>query len=260
MSKRILLIDDQEIERAALRTILAQEPDWVVTEAGDGEAALDQLCNGPRPQLCLVDLRMPKVDGLEFLRRVRRDPDFRLLKVIVISASRDRTTIVELAKLGIEGYILKPFDAQRTLATLRPVLAALPDFDDSAPVLRDLLTKCALIVDDDDVARTALATIVKSERHWAVAESASGRGALDRLRRGSLPDLMFLDLRMPDVDGVTLLSEIRGDPVFDKLRVAVTSGERDPDKIRLLAKLHIDAYLLKPLDSAKVRAALRAIA
>lgn len=260
MSKKILLIDDQEIERTALRTIIADEPGWTLTETGDGEAALDQLASGFRPQLCLVDLRMPKVDGLEFLRRVRRDPDLRELKVMVVSASRDRTTIVELAKLGIAGYLLKPFDPQKTLATLRPVLAAIPDPDATPQVLRDLLHKRAVIIDDDTVARTALVTIVTGESHWTVEEFGAGLPALQRLRTGQPPDLVFLDLRLPDVDGIALLSELRGESAFDTLRVAITSGERDVEKIRALAKLRIDAYLLKPLDAGKVRAALRAVA
>jgi CheY-like chemotaxis protein len=259
MSKKILLVDDQEIERTALRTILAAEPNWTVSEADDGATALDLLCTGFRPQLCLVDLKMPHVDGLEFLRRVRRDPDLRGLKVMITSASRDRGTIIELAKLGIEGYLLKPYAPEKTLAVVRPVMAPLPDPDESPVVTRDLLTKCALIADDDAVARGALAALIKAEPHWAVDEVADGRAALDRLLAGPLPDLLFLDLRMPEIDGLSLLSDIRSDPALEKLRVAVISADRDPEKIRALARLQIDAYLLKPVDATKLRAALRAV-
>lgn len=259
MSKKILVIDDQEIERTALRTILAAEADWAVTEAAGGDAAIDLLCSGLRPQLCLVDLRMPQGDGVEFLRRVRRDPDLRHLKVLIASGSRERDTIVELAKLGIEGYLLKPFDPERTLATLRPILAALPDPDAAPAVLRNLLAKHAVIIDDDPVARTALAAIIKSEPHWTVTEFGEGRPALDPLRSAEPPHLLFLDLNLPDVDGVTLLEELRSESPGNVQRVVVTSGSRDVEKIRSLARLRIDTYLLKPVDAAKVHAALRAI-
>lgn len=257
MSKKILLVDDQEIERTALRTILAAEPSWVISEAADGHLALDLLCTGFRPQLCLVDLRMPNVDGLEFMRRVRRDPDLRGLKVMIISSSRDRATIIELAKLGIEGYLLKPFDAEKTLSVIRPVMAALPDPDEAPRVLRDLLTKIALVVDDDATSRAALTSLIKAEPHWQVLEAVDGRTALEQLHAGPRPDLCFLDLQMPETDGQEVLTRIRNDPKLEGLRVAVTSAETDREKIRTLAKLRIDAYLLKPLDSVKVRAALR---
>lgn len=255
-----MLVDDQEIERTALRTILAEEPNWTTTEAIDGQAALDLLCSDLRPQLCLVDLRMPNVDGLEFLRRVRRDPDLRELKIMIMSASRDRDTIVELAKLSIEGYLLKPFDPQRTLAAVRPVMAQLPDPDVVNGPVRDLLTKVALIADDDDVARQTLAAMVRSEKHWDVLEAGDGVKALELLKNGPIPDYMFVDLHMPDLDGMALLAEIRKNQKWDKLRIAVTSAERDREKVKALARMRIEAYLLKPIDAVKLRASLRAVA
>lgn len=259
MSKTILLVDDQEIERTALRTILATEPSWIVTEAGDGYEALDQLCSKVHPQLCVVDLRMPKVDGLEFLRRVRRDPDLRGIKVIITSATRDRNSIIELAKLGIDGYILKPFQPEKTMALIRPVMDALPDPDETPHEEWDLLTKVAMVIDDDAVGRTALTALVKAEPHWNVIEVNGGRAAIDKLSSGKLPDLCFLDLQMPEMDGMAVLAAIRSNPKLTNLRVAVTSGERDREKIRELARMRIETYLLKPLDATKVRAALRAM-
>lgn len=260
MSKRILLVDDEEIERTALRTILQAEPSWIVTEAADGESAMDVLFTQLRPQLCLVDLRMPNVDGLEFLRRVRRDPDLRDLKVMIASASRDRSTIVELARLGIAGYLLKPYDPQRTLSVLRPVMAEIPDPDEASGPVRDLLTKVALVADDDPVAREALVACVRDEQHWTVVEAENGAGVLEVLRSGLIPDYVFLDLEMPEIDGLGVLSAVRSNPKWENLRIAVSSGQRDRDKVRALARMRIEAYLLKPLDPAKVKAAIRAVA
>lgn len=259
MKNALLLIDDQEIDRVALRQILAAEPTWEIQEATGGQEALDLLCGGLRPRVCLADLRMPGMDGMELLRRIRRDRDLRGLKVVITSASRDRTMIVELAKLGIDGYLLKPYDAGKALATLRPMMAPL-DGDEPPAVLRDLLTRTAFIVDDDPVARAALGALIKTEPHWAVVEAHDGADALEQLRAGPPPHLCFLDLNMPGLDGITLLEEIRHDPKLSALHVAVTSAERSREKILALAQLRIDAYLLKPLDATKVRAALRAAA
>lgn len=259
MSKRILVVDDQEIERTALRTIFAQDPTWLVSEATDGGEALEQICTGAHPHLCMVDLRMPKVDGIEFLRRLRRDPALRGIKVIVTSATRDRATIVELAKLGVEGYLLKPVDPAKTISLVKPIMDALPDPDGEPRELKDLLTKTAFIADDDPVSRLALATFIKNEPHWTVVEFDDGRSVLDQLASGPLPDICFLDLRMPGMDGAEVLAAIRRHPKLEKIRVAITSAQRDLDQIRELARLRIDGYMLKPLDAAKVRSTLRAI-
>jgi CheY-like chemotaxis protein len=259
MNKRLLIVDDSETERAALRQILAAEPTWELTEAQDGQQALDLLVDGFRPHLCLVDLKMPVMGGLEFLQRVRREPTLRHLKVTVTSASRDRTMVIELAKLGIEGYLLKPYDAERTLAILRPVIAAMVDPADAPQAARAAPTRKALVVDDDPVARTFLRDAIAQEGGWEIMEAADGVAALEQLHGGLRPDLCFLDLQMAGMDGTHFLMEIRADPALRNLRVAVTSGVKDREKIRVLAQLQVSAYLLKPLDLAKVRAALQTL-
>ena len=69
MSKTILLIDDDEVERAALRKILEAEPAWRLVEARDGQEGLDMLCDRLRPQLCVIDLTMPRLGGRELVER-----------------------------------------------------------------------------------------------------------------------------------------------------------------------------------------------
>jgi YesN/AraC family two-component response regulator len=66
----------------------------------------------------------------------------------------------------------------------------------------------------------------------------------------------MIDLRMPDIDGLALLTKIREDSELKKLKVVVISSEQDRDRLRELAKLNISGYLLKPFDAAKVRACL----
>lgn len=258
--KKIFIVDDDEIERTALKEILKAEPDWHVTEAVDGQQALDLLCDGLRPHLSLFDLRMPRLDGLELLQRVRRDPALKQLPVAITSATRDRDTVVALSKLGISGYLLKPYVGDKVLAVLRQTVATLPVTDEPVVVTRNLLSKTILVVEDDVLERTALAAIINQESGWEIVEATSGLHALAHLRDGLRPDLCLIDLRMPQMDGLTLLEQIRGDSSLQKFRVAILSGEQDRTKIIALSKLGISDYLLKPANPAKLRAALRAAA
>jgi|GEM_PF-1088194 len=259
--KQIFVVDDDELERSALKEIFKAEPDWQIIEAGDGQQALDMLCDGLRPQLSLFDLRMPKIDGMELLQRVRRDPALKQLPVAIASATRDRDTIIALAKLGISGFMLKPYVGDKVLATLRQIIATQP-VATAAPIVatRNLLHKTVLIVEDDIVERTALAAIINQEEDWEIVEATTGVNALEQLRDGLRPDLCLIDLRLPQMDGLMLLEQIRGDSALQKLRVAILSGEQDRTKILALSKLGISEYLLKPANPGKLRAALRAAA
>ena len=257
--KKILVADDDELERAALVDILKTEPDWQVTIANDGQMALNALCDGLRPQLCLFDVRMPKIGGLELLQRMRRDPSLKELHVAVTSATRDRDTIIALSKLRIDGYLLKPYDAPKILATVQQIMAAIPVVDAPVALVRNLLAKTVLVVEDDEMERAALCAIIKTEPGWEIVEATSGIGALARLREGLWPDLCLIDLRMPQLDGLGFLQQVRADSILQKLRVMVLSGEKDREKIIPLSRLGIAGYLLKPANPAKVLAALREI-
>jgi CheY-like chemotaxis protein len=255
VTKRILIAEDQETECAALREILKAEPGWDVTLAKDGQAAMDVLCDGFHPDVCLLDLRMPRMDGLQMLQRMRRDPVLRDIKVVVTSGTRDKETILALAKLSISGYLLKPYNAEKTLATIRPLLASAG----ANPTLftKNLLKHTALVADDNNTERTALKEIFKSEPNWELVPAHDGQDALDKLHAGLRPDLLLVDLRMPKLDGFGLIQRIREDPSLRTIRVVVISSDHDREQVRALAQLRISGYLLKPFDTDKVKAVLQ---
>lgn len=110
-SRTILLVEDDPDHE--LLTIRALKKSNIVNEvrvARDGEEALDALF-GPaavRPQLVLLDLKLPKVEGLEVLRRIREDESTRMLPVVVLTSSDEERDVVRSYKLGVNSYIRKP--------------------------------------------------------------------------------------------------------------------------------------------------------
>lgn len=105
---KILVAEDNAISQELLRRILVNKG-YEVIVAGDGKVAWDLMCQGLNPDLCILDIMMPVMSGLEVLQRIRRDVRFKKTKTILCSALRDRETIAQGATLGIEYYILKPF-------------------------------------------------------------------------------------------------------------------------------------------------------
>jgi two-component system, NarL family, response regulator LiaR len=117
---RLLIADDHALAREGMRSMLANEPDLqIVGEAKDGEEAL-KLCRRFRPELILMDVRMPKMDGLEATRAIKEvSPQ---TAILMVSTYESQEYLVEAIKAGAAGYVLKEATKGQLLSTLRGVL------------------------------------------------------------------------------------------------------------------------------------------
>jgi CheY-like chemotaxis protein len=110
-TKSILLVeDDPDHELLTIRALKKSQIANEVRVARDGEEAIDLLFgeNRVRPQVVLLDLKLPKVDGLEVLRRIRDHDATRMLPVVVLTSSDEERDVVRSYQLGVNSYIRKP--------------------------------------------------------------------------------------------------------------------------------------------------------
>lgn len=118
-SRSILVVDDEE----ALRTVLSSElsgEGYQVDSASDGDEAISTL-QSKKFDLVLLDIKMPKVDGFEVLKFIKKNnPD---MKVIMLTAFADLKNAIESKKLGAEDFISKPYDLVDLLTTIERVLS-----------------------------------------------------------------------------------------------------------------------------------------
>lgn len=119
----ILLVEDNPNDvKLALRALKKKNISNHVHVVRDGEEALNFLYGqgeytgrdvSHRPKVVLLDLKLPKVDGLEVLRQVKSDPDLQMIPIVVMTSSNEERDIVESYKLGVNSYIRKPVDFEQ---------------------------------------------------------------------------------------------------------------------------------------------------
>jgi DNA-binding NarL/FixJ family response regulator len=117
---RVLIADDHDLVREGLRAVLAGEEDLrVVGEARDGQEAL-RMCRSLKPDLVLMDVRMPKSDGLEATRAIKEEMP--KVSVVMVTMHENPDYLLEAIRAGAAGYILKDAEGERLVGAVRRTL------------------------------------------------------------------------------------------------------------------------------------------
>ncbi|MBI4504604.1 MAG: response regulator [Chloroflexi bacterium] len=249
---RVLVVDDSQVVRRVLTDILTREG-MTVSAVANGAEALDAISKD-MPDLVLLDIVMPVMDGMEALKLVTEDARFSGLPVLMISSVNDATKVRQAVSLGARDYILKPFDpdtirakvrrflSQRALAASSQHKTEQTSVGTPSALENIRLAKIVLIVDDQrtnvDMAREAL------EERYELLEAFTGAGAI-ALAAKERPDLILMDIFMPVMSGVEAAQRIRRLPGLDQTKI-VAMVLNVPEEGPLLG--HFDGAVPKPLD------------
>jgi DNA-binding NarL/FixJ family response regulator len=136
---RVIIVDDHDLARAGLREILSTEPSFkIVGEASTGQEAL-KLCRELRPDVVLMDIRMPEMDGLDATRAIK-DAHPRI-SVLLLTMHADPDYLLKALKVGAAGYVLKEAPQDELISALQRVLSGESPLDPdlSANLLRQLV-------------------------------------------------------------------------------------------------------------------------
>ena len=198
----VLVIDDDSAARTLMERLLAREG-YAVVLAEDGEEGL-RLARARRPDVITLDVMMPGLDGWAVLAALKSDPEVAEIPVVMLTVVDDRH--MGLA-LGASEYLTKPVDRLRLQAVLRRWAGG---------------GRQVLVVDDDRAMRVALRRALEAEG-CAVREAEHGGVALQRMDE-ALPDLVLLDLMMPEMDGFAFLDALREREAWRAVPVVVVTA------------------------------------
>jgi PAS domain S-box-containing protein len=220
----VLVIDDDPETHDLLRRALSREGFRVEGEP-DGAAGLVRA-RTLRPDAIILDIRMPRMNGWSVLAELKADPDLAGIPVVVLSMLDDRNLGFAL---GAAEYLTKPVDGKVLVGTLARLC---PDRD--APIL----------LVEDDLDSRALVRRALEDAGWNVVEAGNGSEALAALP-GSRPQLVVLDLMMPEMDGFETAARLRADPEWSRLPVVVLSALELTQEQRRRLSGSVDVILQK---------------
>lgn len=227
MAKRILIIDDDIVNLKMATHILAN--DYEVICAKSGVEGIDILRNS-EIDLVLLDLYMPDMNGLKVLEKIREDAEISGVKVMILTASGMKTDVTEAIRLGALDFIKKPFFPTELLERIKKAL--------------QVEKKDSILVVDDDKMNLMLVQKILGIRYDVFCVS-SGSEALIYLQNNA-PNLILLDLHMPEMNGLETLEKIRNiNKLSDVPVIFLTADSERSTEIEIFKAGAMD-YIQKP--------------
>ncbi|MGJ3230340.1 MAG: PleD family two-component system response regulator [Oceanicaulis sp.] len=262
MSARILVVDDIETNRRLLEARLSAEY-FEVLQAADGEACL-KVAASDAPDLILLDVMMPGLDGFETCRRLKADPALRHIPVVMVTALDQRQDRIRGLEAGADEFLTKPVDDVALFARVRSLLRLKTVMDELR--LRESDREPAgetgaaprggriviMAPDADGAARLAA-------KLPAPFETAAHHEPLEALRACAHADLVIVDLSSPRFDGLRLCARVRSDAATRQLPIlAVVTGDDRATMVRAL-DLGVNDVIFRPIDGGELSARARTL-
>jgi HAMP domain-containing protein/CheY-like chemotaxis protein/signal transduction histidine kinase len=241
-AKRLLVIEDNDIERQSIVDLLAHG-DVEISAAASGSEALEMLSKG-NFDCCVVDLRLPDMNGFELMERIQTDPSLRDIPFVVYTGKElspiDEARLKSIAKSVVLKDVKSPerlFD--ETALFLHRVVSELPvskrrmlqRLNGSNEILKN---RKVLVVDDDVRNIFALTTVLENEE-MDVLTATNGRQAIEIIQKTGDLGVVLMDIMMPEMDGYETIRQIRQDPDLRPIPIlALTAKAMKGDREKCL--------------------------
>lgn len=265
-NNKVLLVEDSKTSQKVI-SMLLEKNGFTVRKAVTGAECM-ALCQEETPGLLILDVKLPDMTGLDLLPKFRELTLGENIPVIMLTASLTSKDRFIGGKYGVKDFLAKPFDPAKLLTIIDNYLPGIkaPDEDkpravktvstkkkevkrpETSPV--DSSKKTVFVIEDSPTSRKVLNMILK-KNGFNVVEAASGKDALS-LAEKIVPDLILLDLMLPDMTGYELFPKLKTISGLDEIPVFILTGKRAPtDKMKGML-LGSNEYVTKPFNPEKL--------
>jgi two-component system, cell cycle response regulator len=245
MRYKVLTVDDSKTVRIIVKK--AFKPyDCEIFEAANGVEGL-AVAAKENPDLILLDVTMPVMDGVEMLTKLKSDAALKGIPVIMLTAEGGRDNVLKIAKIGVRDYLVKPFKEEVLIEKASRVIDLKPVSESNAKVTKSILDPADLLIVEDKPA--IIQQIQEGLKHtpWKIRGVATQGEAIDSIGK-STPDLILISLSLPDDAAFALFRLIRTNaktkytPVFALVVKTETSQQQQAQTVGF------SAIITKPID------------
>jgi CheY-like chemotaxis protein len=260
----VLVVEDNELQRESICQLLASDTTQVVA-VDNAAAALDRL-RSTTFDCMVLDLSLPDATGHELLERMAADDSYAFPPVIVYTGRAIYSEEEQTLRKYSRSIIIKGAKSPERLLDevslfLHQVEEKLPP--DRQRMLRDARARDAafegrrILVVEDDVRNIFALSSVLEPLGGSVIIARNGREALKRLASQPLPDLVLMDIMMPEMDGIEAMQEIRKIPALRDLPIIALTAKAMPDDQQRCLAAGANDYITKPIDVDKLVSLIR---
>ncbi len=243
MSVTILTVDDSRavrmIVKKAFKTYACD-----IHEAANGVEGL-ALAEKCQPDLILLDITMPVMDGIEMLTKLKSERALKHIPVIMLTAEAGKATVMKIAKLGIRDYIVKPFQEGVLVGKVNRVVELRPA--EEKRVMKKITDAVNIVVVDDKPAIVQQFRDRLAHLPWEIHGASSTGETIDACNRVN-PDLIVISLSLPDEAGLSLFRILRAESKTKFLPIFGMAVKTDKESHEAAQKLGFTNIITKPID------------
>lgn len=248
---RVLVVDDEEGIRRLISRAL--QDNYAVTQAADGAEGFAKA-HSEKPHLIILDIRLPDIDGLTVLAKLKADSATRAIPVVIASVRSETDILFEAQQAGAADQLIKPFTIEALCDSVQRnlPLEVLDEAFRAAHTVSAIKRAVAtiLVVDDEPGIQRLIQRYLEPDFKVALASDAAE--ALEKARQIK-PNLIFLDLRLPDKSGFSVLGELKADKLTRAIPVVIISGRGETEILFEGRDTGAADYLIKPFTLDQLR-------
>jgi len=247
--KKVVLVDDDNSSRMQGRAILKDSYEVYPLSSAYKLFEVLELFS---PDLILLDIKMPVIDGFQALKHLKSDERYAKIPVIFLTASNDKESVIKGSKLGVAGFITKPFDGPDLVEHIEKLLnpAGGNDTEDNSYGESSSSKRIVLAVDDaPDILRAVHSMLHVKYKVYTLPKPEK----LSKLLRDISPDMFLIDYKMPSISGFDLIAIIREFPEHKDTPVIFMTSEGTFDNISVAVELGACDFIAKPFEMEVLR-------
>jgi len=237
--KKIIYVDDVQYSLVSVKNRLQNLYDVFTAES---VVKMFELLDNITPDLILMDVNMPDIDGYEAIKSLKADERYSSIPVIFLTGKSDRESVVKGLSLGATDYIIKPYNASKLIEIIDNNLNS-PEDKDSLFGEDNSSKPVVLIV--DDVSSMLRAMQYALHDRFKVYILSKSQDVLDFLRNKK-PDLILLDYLMPVLNGFDLIQMIRAMPDYTDTPIIIITTEGTMDHVNKAISIGASDFIVKP--------------